>query len=430
MSDNENNKDEEGNEKPKRPLSAYNFFLKEERKNILQNMITDNSTTQSSSKSDTSNGGAEQSNGSASNNKSRRPMKKRRLMEPPKKSGLDGSNDDNENGGISFERIGKLIGERWQEVKAKPELFVKYEKLASSDHKRYMGEMKSYNDRKKNVLRSVMNSAKSTSIMSDQCSTTKSDLKLSSVGDENNHRRSSSTTSAEKFSRLIPSRNSPEDQQSTERDAENAVRGSLTNVASHDAYRLELEQHQNNTTASGASPATLINLQSLLAANRSQQHAAALPLEYFTGATAANQIPLTANSGVLGQLTGAQALPFMRNAVGLPQSMPDNNAINLALLRQQEELALLRQEALYRDFMQMEQARAYLAASTGSTQGLQGLGPQQAQLGAVYAAAPSIEALLAQQSAGLQLAALQQNPQQAQLVSLLQSQLQYPSAQR
>jgi len=160
-------------------------------------------------------------------------------------------------------------------------------------------------------------------------------------------------------------------------------------------------------------------------------------LEYFAGAAAAaNQIPLNAaNAGVLGQLTGAAAqFPFMRNAaVGLPQTVPENNAINLALLRQQEELALLRQEALYRDIMQMEQARAYLAASGTSTQGLQGLGgPQhQAQLGAVYAAAPSIEALLAQQSAaGIQLAALQQSPQQAQLVSFLSSQLQNPSAQR
>merc|ERR1719469_206611 len=75
--------------------------------------------------------------------RSRRPMKKRRLVEPTNKFGT--KEVVNEKGEISFERIGKLIGERWQEVKAKPELFTKYEQLASNDHKRYTGEMKSYN---------------------------------------------------------------------------------------------------------------------------------------------------------------------------------------------------------------------------------------------------------------------------------------------
>ena len=374
MSDNESNKDEDGNEKPKRPLSAYNFFLKEERKNILHNMITDSTTSASETPP-------------VSPVTSRRPMKKRRLMELTKKHGLD--DGDPENSGINFERIGKLIGERWQEVKVKPELFAKYELLASNDHKRYMGEMKSYNDRKKNVLRSVMEKSFTSSDPSN--STIESELPS-----EAEHQSSSSgEPNGNTSSRAYPKEELPDNNTSTVH--------SLTSV--QDVHQPELE-HPASTKPSPA----LISLQSLLAADRFQYQA--LPIEYL--AAQAGQIPINVEQ------LGAQ-IPFMRGHS--PQTVPDN-ALNLAFLRQQEELALLRQETLYREFMQMEQARAYYAAP----QGLQALFQQQ--LGALYST-PTLESLLAQQSAaGLQLAALQQAPQQAQLASLLSSRRQNPANQR
>ena len=403
--DTTNMKSEDGNEKPKRPLSAYNFFLKEERKKIMKNNaaeITKNNT------------GEEKS--------SRRPMKKRRLVDPAndvmsalsteKGTGTDG--DNVLSGDISFERIGKLIGERWQEVKAEPELFAKYEKLANDDHKRYAKEMKSYNDRKKNML---LTAVKSSAHNATRTATLKTSPRLPSAEGQRSLSDDSDSDGVAQVSRGSSSQPTPDGQSDQDDKAAN-IHG-LQQISHSD-----LEHQLNAAAAAGQVP--LINLQALLAANLSQQQAAtSIPLEYLAAA-ASNQVPM-ANAAVLAQLGGQ--LPYMYNAIGLPQhaiaaAAPESSSSGGG---QQEELDALRQETLYREILQMQQAKAYLSNAQGM-QGLQGLPIQYQHVASPYVPASSnLEALLAQQS-GLQLAAMQQFPQQAQLLSLLSSQLQNPAA--
>ena len=392
---------DDGNQKPKRPLSAYNFFLKEERK-LLKNNSTDSKSNSGEVKS------------------SRRPMKKRRLVDPSNDSlsalstekgkGADG--DDASSGDISFERIGKLIGERWQEVKAKPELFVKYEKLADDDHKRYAKEMKSYNDRKKNILLSAVKSSENNA---SRTTAFEASPRLPSV----EHRRASSDDSDSDGIAQV-SRGSSSQPTSDEQSDQDDKNGHDLQQISHS----DLAHHLNAAAASGQVP--LINLQALFAANLSQQQAnTSIPLEYLAAA-ASNQVPVT-NAAVLAHY-GAQ-LPYVYNPIGQPQHAitavaPENSPLSAVGGRQQEEMNALRQETLYRELLQMEQAKAYLS----NVQGLQGLPIQYQHVASPYVVAPSnLEALLAQQS-GLQLAALQQSPQQVQLLSLLSSQLQNPAA--
>ena len=109
-------------DKPKRPLSAYNFFFKEERARILKVV----------------------------------------LAEDPKdvdnEPGSDGYlNEDmltklrKEGGKVSFEEMGKLIGQRWKSLD--PKLLTKYTKLAAEDTERYKKEMQSYNSRQEAKMR-------------------------------------------------------------------------------------------------------------------------------------------------------------------------------------------------------------------------------------------------------------------------------------
>ena len=82
--------------KPKRPMSAYNFFFREERANILSEST---------------------------------------------KTG-EGEGDGEP---TSFEDIGRIIGQRWRAID--PEELAKYKEMAKKDSDRYRDEMKNfYND--------------------------------------------------------------------------------------------------------------------------------------------------------------------------------------------------------------------------------------------------------------------------------------------
>jgi len=104
-------------DKPKRPLSAYNFFFKEERKKIINtvwyeegadpnDLIPDLSTEQISK------------------------LKK-------------------DTGKVSFEEMGKVIGRRWRDIK--PERLTYYTSLSEGDAERYKKEMKNHNERKEEM---------------------------------------------------------------------------------------------------------------------------------------------------------------------------------------------------------------------------------------------------------------------------------------
>lgn len=110
-------------DKPKRPLSAYNFFFKEEREKILKVV----------------------------------------LAEDPAKADNDPNSDDHineemmkrlqkEGGKVSFEEMGKLIGQRWKNID--PDRLSKYSEMAAEDTERYKKEMQSYNGRQEAKMRS------------------------------------------------------------------------------------------------------------------------------------------------------------------------------------------------------------------------------------------------------------------------------------
>ena len=109
-------------DKPKRPLSAYNFFFKEEREKILK-VVT---------------------------------------AEDPEKVENDPESEDyldeealgrlrKEGGKVSFEEMGKLIGQRWKNIDS--ERMTKFSELAAEDTERYKKAMAEYNSKQEIKMR-------------------------------------------------------------------------------------------------------------------------------------------------------------------------------------------------------------------------------------------------------------------------------------
>lgn len=109
-------------DKPKRPLSAYNFFFKEEREKILKVV----------------------------------------LAEDPDKVDNDPNSEDyldedqlrklrKDGGKVSFEEMGKIIGQRWKNID--PDRLNRFSELASEDTERYKKEMQTYNGRQEAKMR-------------------------------------------------------------------------------------------------------------------------------------------------------------------------------------------------------------------------------------------------------------------------------------
>ncbi|KAL7463592.1 hypothetical protein ACHAXS_003946 [Conticribra weissflogii] len=101
--------------KPKRPLSAYNLFFKEERERILKSIPGSDKKKKRRSKCNKDNG--KEVNGEEADNKGKKIP----------------------HGKIGFENLAKLIGKRWQELE--PDRVAKYKALADKDMKRYKEEM-------------------------------------------------------------------------------------------------------------------------------------------------------------------------------------------------------------------------------------------------------------------------------------------------
>lgn len=105
--------------KPKRPLSAYNIFFRDERANILAG-IPDNEDNNEENEDD------HDDDAETENSKKKSGKKRKR---PP-------------HGKIGFESLAKIVGQRWKELK--PDELAKYKKLADADMVRYRSEMESY----------------------------------------------------------------------------------------------------------------------------------------------------------------------------------------------------------------------------------------------------------------------------------------------
>jgi hypothetical protein len=136
-------------DKPKRPLSAYNFFFKEERERILRLVREEESV-----KTD-GNHGEDSISGEV-------------LSHLAKEIGkvtfkAEGGDDEDsisdkvlsrfkkDGAKVSFEEMGKLIGKRWKKID--PDRLSRFSALASEDSKRYKKEMDAYNDRQDAMMR-------------------------------------------------------------------------------------------------------------------------------------------------------------------------------------------------------------------------------------------------------------------------------------
>jgi len=104
--------------KPKRPLSAYNIFFRDERANILAGIPDKDEDDDDDNDDDHDDG----------------------LDGPKKKTGKKRKRPPH--GKIGFESLAKIVGQRWKELK--PDELSKYKKLADVDMIRYRAEMESY----------------------------------------------------------------------------------------------------------------------------------------------------------------------------------------------------------------------------------------------------------------------------------------------
>lgn len=109
-------------DKPKRPLSAYNFFFKEEREKIIKVVLAEDPAA---------------------------------VKQDPDDDGfLDAETIGRlkkEGGKVSFEEMGKIIGQRWKNID--PDRLSKYSELAAEDTERYKTEMQAYNGRQEAKMR-------------------------------------------------------------------------------------------------------------------------------------------------------------------------------------------------------------------------------------------------------------------------------------
>ncbi|KAI2498630.1 high mobility group [Fragilaria crotonensis] len=110
-------------DKPKRPLSAYNFFFKEEREKILKIVLAEDPSK-------------------VKNDKDSEDYIDDAMLARLKKEG----------GKVSFEEMGKLIGQRWKGID--PDRLSTYSEMAAEDTERYKKEMLSYNGRQEAKMRS------------------------------------------------------------------------------------------------------------------------------------------------------------------------------------------------------------------------------------------------------------------------------------
>jgi len=110
-------------DKPKRPLSAYNYFFKEERGKILKIVLPEDPEK-------------------VENDPESEDFINEELMGRLRKDG----------GKASFEEMGKLIGQRWKNID--PDRLSKYSELAAEDTERYKKDMQAYNGRQEAKMRS------------------------------------------------------------------------------------------------------------------------------------------------------------------------------------------------------------------------------------------------------------------------------------
>eukprot|EP00529_Nitzschia_sp_RCC80_P030479 CAMPEP_0113482064 /NCGR_PEP_ID=MMETSP0014_2-20120614/22728_1 /TAXON_ID=2857 /ORGANISM="Nitzschia sp." /LENGTH=304 /DNA_ID=CAMNT_0000375573 /DNA_START=609 /DNA_END=1523 /DNA_ORIENTATION=- /assembly_acc=CAM_ASM_000159 len=115
-------------DKPKRPLSAYNFFFKKEREKILKIVNAEDPYSPEVQK-----------------DKEADDYLDEEAVGRLKKEG----------GKVSFEEMGKIIGARWKNIN--PDHLTQFSELASADTERYKTEMQEYNVKQEEKMRNEAN---------------------------------------------------------------------------------------------------------------------------------------------------------------------------------------------------------------------------------------------------------------------------------
>ncbi|KAL3913946.1 MAG: hypothetical protein SGARI_000387, partial [Bacillariaceae sp.] len=119
--------------KPKRPLSAYNIFFKDERAKILANIPDkteedeEGDGEEKAVKKEEGENGDEKAEGGEAGDKKKSSGKKRKRVP---------------HGKIGFESLAKIVGQRWKELP--PDELEQYKARAEEDMKRYRKEMEAY----------------------------------------------------------------------------------------------------------------------------------------------------------------------------------------------------------------------------------------------------------------------------------------------
>jgi len=114
--------------KPKRPLSAYNIFFKDERAKILSGIPDKKRDDDDDEDDDDDSKSKDDENGNEKGEDGKKVTGKKRKRVP--------------HGKIGFESLAKIVGQRWKELP--PDELDSYKKLAEEDMKRYRKEMESY----------------------------------------------------------------------------------------------------------------------------------------------------------------------------------------------------------------------------------------------------------------------------------------------
>jgi hypothetical protein len=136
-------------DKPKRPLSAYNFFFKDERERILR-LVRQEEPVKT--------GGNDGEDSISGEVLSCITKEGGNVTGKPKSGDDEDSISDKElsrlkkeGAKVSFEEMGKLIGKRWKKID--PDRLARFSALASEDSIRYKKEMDAYNDRQDAKMR-------------------------------------------------------------------------------------------------------------------------------------------------------------------------------------------------------------------------------------------------------------------------------------
>lgn len=126
--------------KPKRPLSAYNIFFKDERAKILADIPDKKSEEEGEEKEEESKEKTEDGEGGEGGEE-----KTEKDSEEKEESGKKTTGKKRKrvpHGKIGFESLAKIVGQRWKELP--PEELDVYKKRAEEDMKRYRKEMEAY----------------------------------------------------------------------------------------------------------------------------------------------------------------------------------------------------------------------------------------------------------------------------------------------